>query len=95
VIDDAIQIHPDRPPSSWKVACALHDADKLDKVGAAGLARRLSTAANHADACLGAYRTLDEAETLPALALPASEVLLRPKLAFVHTLEKLIDGVCE
>jgi putative nucleotidyltransferase with HDIG domain len=94
-IDDAIQIHPDPPSSSWKVACVLHDADKLDKVGAAGLARRLSAAANHADACLGAYRTLDEAETLPAFALPASEALLRPKLAFARTLGKLIDGVCE
>jgi len=95
VIDDAIRIHPDRPPPSWKVACALHDADKLDKVGAAGLIRRLSAAENHADACLGAYRTLDEAEAFPSLALPASEALLRPKIAFVRTLEKLIDGVCE
>jgi hypothetical protein len=32
---------------------------------------------------------------LPAFALPASEALLRPKLAFARTLEKLIDGVCE
>jgi hypothetical protein len=93
-IDEAIRIHPDRPPSSWKVACALHDADKLDKVGAAGLARRLSAAENHADACLGAQRTLDEAQALPALTLPASETLLRPKLAFARTLERLIDGVC-
>jgi hypothetical protein len=94
-IDDAIRIHPEQPPSSWKVACALHDADKLDKVGAAGLARRLSAAENHTDACLGAYRTLDEAEAFPSLALPASEALLRPKIAFARTLEKLIDGVCE
>jgi HD superfamily phosphodiesterase len=95
VIRDAIWIHPDRPPTSMKVACTLHDADKLDKIGAAGLARRVSETENRTDACQSAQRTLDEAESLPALALPASEALLRPKLAFAHTLEGLIGEVCE
>jgi putative nucleotidyltransferase with HDIG domain len=95
LVHDAIWIHPDRPPTSWKVAGVLHDADKLDKIGAAGLARRLSETDNHTDACQGAQRTLDEADSFPALALSASEALLRPKLAFACTLKGLIQEVCE
>jgi putative nucleotidyltransferase with HDIG domain len=94
-IQDAIAIHPDRPPSSWKVAGVLHDADKLDKVGAAGLIRRLSKTGDRVEACLGARRTLDEAETFPPPALSVTETLLRPKLAFAHTLAGLIDEACE
>jgi hypothetical protein len=94
LIHDAIWIHPDRPPTSWKVAGILHDADKLDKIGAAGLARRLSETDDQANACQGAHRTLDEADSYPVPALSVSEALLRPKLAFTHTLRGLIDEVC-
>lgn len=91
----AIDIHPDRPPLSWTVARLLHDADKLDKVGAAGLLRRLTLAEDHDDACAGAERTCDDAEDLPAPALDATYALLAPKLAFTATLGELLDEVCD
>jgi hypothetical protein len=94
-IRQAIDIHPERPPLSWTVARLLHDADKLDKVGATGLLRRLTIAEDHDEACVGAERTLDDAEDLPTPALDATYALLAPKLAFTATLGDLLDGVCD
>jgi hypothetical protein len=94
-IAQAIQIHPDRPPSGWRTACALHDADKLDKVGASGLLRRAAIGEDMEEACEGAWRMLDDAEALPSLCFRASEELLKPKLTFAHTLENIMDEVCD
>ncbi|MBN1122383.1 MAG: HD domain-containing protein [Anaerolineae bacterium] len=93
-ITEAIRVHPDRPPPSWLAARALHDADKLDKIGATGLIRRISKMEDIEEACLGADRTLYEAETFPRPCLAASTALLQPKLAFARTVERLIDEIC-
>jgi hypothetical protein len=94
-VRQAIDIHPDRPPLSWTVARLLHDADKLDKVGATGLLRRLTLAEDGDDACAGAERTLDDAAELPAPALDATYALLAPKLAFTATLGDLLPEICD
>lgn len=93
-IHDAIDIHPDRPPLSWSLACVLHDADKLDKVGATGLLRRASAGDDRQEACEGAERMLDDAEALPRMCLAASDTFLAPKLAFTATLEKRLPDAC-
>lgn len=94
-IHDAIDIHPDRPPLSWPLACILHDADKLDKVGATGLLRRASAGEDRQEACEGAERMLDDAEALPPLCLAASQTFLAPKLAFCAALEKRLPDACD
>jgi putative nucleotidyltransferase with HDIG domain len=93
-ITGAIRGHPDRPPPSWLAARALHDADKLDKIGATGLIRRIGKTEDVDEACLGADRMLYEAETFPHPCLAASTALLQPKLAFARTVERLIDEAC-
>ena len=95
-IVQAIGIHPERPPASWQVACILHDADKLDKVGATGLLRRASAGEDEEEACEGVWRMLDDAESLPPLCFQAARShLLQPKMAFVQTLGRIIDDVCD
>lgn len=91
----AIGVHPDRPPLGWRTACALHDADKLDKVGATGLLRRASLGEDLEEACEGAWRMLDDLEYLPALCFRVSEMLLAPKRAFAGTLEGIIGETCD
>ncbi len=95
LILDAIAIHPDRPPLSWPVACILHDADKLDKVGATGLLRRASQAEDGEEACAAAWRILDDALDFPSPCLSETHAILRPKLAFSRTLEPLLDAACD
>lgn len=92
-IVEAIRAHPDRPAPSWGVARVLFDADKLDKIGAAGLLRRASSAADIDEACAGAERMLDDADAFPALCMAVSTVLLRPRLAFCQTLEPLLPDL--
>lgn len=92
----AIGIHPERPPASWPVACILHDADKLDKVGATGLLRRASAGEDEEEACEGAWRMLDDAEYLPPLCFQAARThLLQPKMRFVRTLGRMVGDVCD
>ncbi len=95
LIREAIAIHPDRPPLSWTVACILHDADKLDKVGAAGLLRRASQSEDGEEACAAAWRVLDEGLDFPPPCFSETHALLRPRLAFSRTLEPLLDEVCD
>lgn len=98
LVDTVVQgiaIHPERPPLSWLPARTLHDADKLDKVGATGLLRRASVAEDAEEACAGAERTLDDAAGYPAPSLIATKTLLRPKLAFTAKLEELLPDECE
>jgi hypothetical protein len=94
VIGEAITNHGYRPAPSQKVARVLHDADKLDKIGATGLIRRISKTDNLRDACLNAERTVYEALDFPPPCLAATEGLLRPKLAFTRTIERLLDDAC-
>jgi len=94
IIVQAIRVHPDRPPLGWRTACALHDADKLDKVGATGLLRRASQGEDVEEACEGPWRRMDDAEYLPALCFRASERLLVPKQAFSRTLERILEETC-
>ncbi len=60
----------------------LHDADKLDKIGATGIARRLSTqwGAEHIRYALG--RVKDDADDFPEMHFPASRDLGKLKYAF-------------
>jgi HD superfamily phosphodiesterase len=60
----------------------LHDADKLDKIGATGIARRLSTAWGAEHITLAMRRVKREAEEFPAMHYPASRRLAESKLAF-------------
>ena len=91
----AIRIHPERPPLSWKVARVLHDADKLDKVGATGLLRRVSKTEDLDEACFAADRSVYEAYDIPPPCIPAARELLQPKLVFARTLEPLLADVCD
>lgn len=93
-IANAIRIHPERPAPSWGVARVLHDADKLDKVGATGLLRRVSKTEDLDEACVEAERTLDDVEMFPVPCLSVSNELLRPKLVFTRTLEEHLYEVC-
>ena len=94
-VRDAILIPPARPPLSWGIARVLHDADKLDKIGATGLIRRVSKAGDIEEACEGAERSVAEADAFPLPALLATDEFLRPKLAFALTLEKRLDEACD
>lgn len=98
LVDTVVQgiaIHPERPPLSWLAARTLHDADKLDKIGATGLLRRASVAESADEACFDAERTLNDADAFPSPSLIATKTLLRPKLAFTATLEGLLSDECE
>lgn len=94
-IANAIAIHPDRPPSSWLVACVLHDADKLDKIGAAGLLRRASAADDPLFICIALDRLIDDYEAFPIPCLTVTGPLLAQKAAFMETLLRYSDAVCD
>lgn len=93
-ICEAVADHGYRPALSQKVARVLHDADKLDKIGATGLIRRISKTDNLEDACLNAERTVYEAIDFPLPCLAATDDLLQPRLAFTRTIERHLDSVC-
>lgn len=93
-ICEAIADHGYRPALSQKVARVLHDADKLDKIGATGLIRRIGKTDNLQDACLNAERTIYEAIDFPPPCLAITEDLLQPRLAFTRTIERLLDHTC-
>jgi putative nucleotidyltransferase with HDIG domain len=62
----------------------LQDADKLDKIGATGIARRLSTrwGAEHIRFALG--RVKDDADSLPDMHFPTSHRLVKSKLDYTE-----------
>lgn len=94
-ITRAILLHPERPPISWRVARILHDADKLDKIGATGLLRRVSLAEDLEDAWAGADRMLYDLEMLPDLCFSAAEALAVPKKRFSQRLADLMNAADE
>lgn len=94
-IMDAILVHPFRPAYSQRTARLLHDADKLDKIGATGLIRRISKAEDLDEALVGAERVLDDAAFMPDLCLPASGKILLPKLAFTRIIENILPEAAD
>lgn len=93
-IVEAIAIHPDRPPSSWKLACVLHDADKLDKVGATGLLRRVSEQCELPDACRAAMRSIRDLASLPNLCYTQMDPLYERKREFTRAVDRLLREAC-
>jgi uncharacterized protein len=60
----------------------IHDADKLDKIGATGIARRLSTDSGPHFAALALQRIEDDLDMFPAMHFPTSHRLADLKKDF-------------
>src|SRR5262249_24696977 len=69
----------------------LHDADKLDKIGATGIARRLSTNFGMRNVPAALKRVQQEAERCPAMSFPTSRRLRKLKLDFTDEFLKKVD----
>ncbi len=63
----------------------LHDADKLDKIGATGIARRLSTERGPLLAALELRRVEDDLNSFPPMHFPPSQELAANKKAFTRS----------
>jgi putative nucleotidyltransferase with HDIG domain len=63
----------------------IHDADKLDKIGATGIARRVSTAWGAEHITLAMRRVRREADDFPAMHFPTSRRLAESKLAYTQS----------
>ncbi len=61
----------------------LHDADKLDKIGAVGIVRRVSTGANWEWLDEALSRVAEDARRFPSMHFPLSRALARDKRVFV------------
>jgi hypothetical protein len=84
----AKQIGPSNP-----YAQLLYDADKLDKIGATGIARRLSTDYGVLHAGMALRRVADELSRFPAMHFPTSERLSESKATFSKAfLEQFAGG---
>ncbi len=62
----------------------IHDADKLDKIGATGIARRLSTDRGPQFAALALRRVEDDLSTFPEMVFPTSQRLAELKMDFTE-----------
>jgi HD superfamily phosphodiesterase len=60
----------------------LYDADKLDKIGATGVARRLSTSRDERFTAVALRRVEDDLDDFPAMHFPLSKQLARDKVEF-------------
>ncbi len=60
----------------------IHDADKLDKIGATGIARRLSTDSGPRFAALALRRVEDDLNVFPDMHFPTSQRLADVKMEF-------------
>src|SRR5262249_50920562 len=69
----------------------LHDSDKLDKTGATGIARRLSTNIGTRNVPAALKRVQQEAERFPAMSFPTSRRLRKLKLDFTDEVLKKVD----
>jgi HD superfamily phosphodiesterase len=84
----AKQISPTNPHAQL-----LHDADKLDKIGATGIARRLSTDYGVLHAGMALRRVADELSRFPAMHFLTSEQLAESKATFTRAfLAQLTSG---
>ncbi len=63
----------------------IHDADKLDKIGATGIARRLSTNARSLHAGLALRRIEDDLNSFPGMSFPSSVQMAALKKEFTET----------
>ncbi len=64
------------------LAHVLHDADKLDKIGAAGIVRRISTGTTRAAIPAALWRVADDARRFPPMHFETSRALAVSKQAF-------------
>lgn len=62
----------------------IHDADKLDKIGATGIARRLSTSSGTQFAALALSRVEEDLHDFPDMHFPTSQRLAEGKRAFTE-----------
>jgi putative nucleotidyltransferase with HDIG domain len=62
----------------------IHDADKLDKIGATGIARRLSTDSGPQFAAPGLRRVEDDLNIFPEMHFPTSQRLAENKIEFTE-----------
>lgn len=69
----------------------LHDSDKLDKIGATGLARRLSTNFGSQHRGLALRRVRSDAQTFPAMNHPTSDRLAALKKNFTAIFLASVD----
>lgn len=63
----------------------IHDADKLDKIGATGIARRLSTSSGTQFAALALSRVEEDLHNFPEMHFPTSQRLAESKRAFTES----------
>ena len=73
-----------RAPLIHPYARLLYDADKLDKIGATGLARRLSTRWGAEHIPYAIQRVKDDAEDFPEMHFPTSRQLAKSKFAYTR-----------
>ena len=69
----------------------LHDADKLDKIGAAGIVRRVSTGKHRGWLSDALWRVADDARRFPGMRFPLSRDLAASKKTFQAWLLPLVD----
>lgn len=94
----AIDVHPSRPPDKWPLACVLHDADKLDKIGATGLLRRIHElrTPDSEKVCRSAWRSLRDMRNLPDLCFyDEAKKLYRRKRRVAEWINAVYDDICE
>ena len=76
-IQAAIRKKGDEP-----LAHLLHDADKLDKIGAAGMVRRISIGTARSEIALGLLRVMQDTRGFPPMHFEGSRALAGSKQAF-------------
>jgi HD superfamily phosphodiesterase len=73
-----------RKESGSSLGDVLHDADKLDKIGAAGVVRRIAEHAEQDDLRAALERVQRDLDEFPAMAFDASRTLARHKRDFLN-----------
>lgn len=71
----------------------LHDADKLDKIGATGIARRLSTEFGGKNPALALRQVIADAERFPDMNFPLSRRLADLKLTYTRLFVEMVRPV--
>ena len=76
-IEAAIRIQGDEP-----LRHIVYDADQLDKIGAAGIVRRVSNVKHHTALSTALWRVMDDAWQFPEMHFDLSRDLFRRKRTF-------------